>query len=177
MSELNLHIGDCIHYGGHGVCRICGRETKSLGHTSRDYYLLQPVGDSKTTLYLPVDAQPERVRLRHVLTAREIFHLVEQEQENPPSWISDSRQRRQVCGETIRSGDAGALIHLVKNIHAHEAQMPSGKYLPLSDQEMLQSAENQLYNEFQFVLNIAREQVLPFILGQCRVTAKNNTPS
>ena len=84
MSELNLHIGDCIHYGGHGVCRICGRETKSFGHTSRDYYLLQPVGDSKTTLYLPVDAQPERVRLRHVLTAREIFHLVEQEQENPP---------------------------------------------------------------------------------------------
>ena len=68
-------------------------------------------------------------------------------------------------------------MHLVKNMHAHEAQMPSGKYLPLSDQEMLQSAENQLYNEFQFVLNIAREQVLPFILGQCRVTEKNSAPS
>ena len=45
MSELNLHIGDCIHYGGHGVCRICGRETKTLGKECRDYFLLRPVGD------------------------------------------------------------------------------------------------------------------------------------
>ena len=43
----------------------------------------------------------------------------------------------------------------------------------MSDQELLQSAENQLYNEFRFVLDIARDQVLPFILGQCQVAVKN----
>ena len=69
MSELNLHIGDCIHYGGHGVCRICGRETKTLGKECRDYFLLRPVGDDKTILYLPADAQPDRVKLRNVLSA------------------------------------------------------------------------------------------------------------
>ena len=155
MSELNLHIGDCIHYGGHGVCRICGRETKSLGKECRDYFLLRPVGDDKTILYLPVDAQPDRVKLRNVLSAGEIFQLVAREQDNPPSWISDCRERRQICGQT------------------HEQQMPSGKLLPMSDQELLQSAENQLYNEFRFVLDIARDQVLPFILGQCQVAVKN----
>jgi CarD family transcriptional regulator len=174
MSELNLHIGDCIHYGGHGVCRICGRETKTLGKECRDYFLLRPVGDEKTTLYLPVDAQPDRVKLRNVLSASEIYRLVAQEQQNPPSWISDCRERRQICGQTLRSGDAGALIHLVRNMYAHEQQMPSGKLLPLSDQELLQSAENQLYNEFQFVLDIDRDQVLPFILGECRITEKSD---
>ena len=169
MSELNLHIGDCIHYGGHGVCRICGRETKTLGKECRDYFLLRPVGDDKTILYLPADAQPDRVKLRNVLSAGEIFQLVAREQDNPPSWISDCRERRQICGQTLRSGDAGALMHLVKNMYAHEQQMPSGKLLPISDQELLQSAENQLYNEFRFVLDIARDQVLPFILGQCQV--------
>ena len=65
-------------------------------------------------------------------------------------------------------------MHLVKNMHAHEQQMPSGKLLPMSDQELLQSAENQLYNEFRFVLDIARDQVLPFILGECRVQEKSD---
>ena len=74
----------------------------------------------------------------------------------------------------LRSGDAGALIHLVRNMYAHEQQMPSGKLLPLSDQELLQSAEDQLYNEFQFVLDIARDQVLPFILGECRIVKKSD---
>ncbi len=64
-------------------------------------------------------------------------------------------------------------MHLVKNMYAHEQQMPSGRLLPMSDQELLQSAENQLYNEFRFVLDIARDQVLPFILGQCQVAVKN----
>ena len=173
MSELNLHIGDCIHYGGHGVCRICGRETKTLGKECRDYFLLRPVGDDKTILYLPVDAQPDRVKLRNVLSAGEIFQLVAREQDNPPSWISDCRERRQICGQTLRSGDAGALMHLVKNMYAHEQQMPSGKLLPMSDQELLQSAENQLYNEFRVVLDIARDQVRPCILGQCQVAVKN----
>ena len=175
MAELQLSIGDCIHYGGHGVCRICGRESRQFGTQQRDYFLLRPVGDEKTTLYLPVDARPDRVKLRNVLSASEIFTLVEQERQRPVSWISDCRQRRQACGETLRSGDAGRLMHLVKNMHAHEESMPDGKFLPMSDQELLQSAETQLYNEFQFVLDIVPEQVLPFILGQCSVSVKAPT--
>lgn len=172
MSELSMKVGSYIHYGGHGVCRICGREKKDMGGGEREYFLLQPLGNERITLFLPADAQPERVHLRGVLSAGEIYALVESEQSNPPVWINDSRQRRQICGQTLRSGDAGALIRLVKNLHAHQSQLPAGKLMPVSDQELLRSAENQLYNEFRFVLNIAQEQVLPFIMGECRVTAK-----
>lgn len=172
MSELTLHIGDRIHYGGHGVCLVCGRETKDLGASRRDYFLLRPMGNDRITLYLPVDAQPERIHLRRMLSAQEIYSLVNREQDNPPHWISDSRTRRQVCGQTLRSGDPVALIRLVKNLYLHAQQMPAGRLMPMSDQELLSSAERQLYDEFQFVLNIGQDQLLPFLLGQCQVTAK-----
>ena len=172
MSDLTLHIGDRIHYGGHGVCLVCGIETKDLGRSSRDYYLLRPMGNDRITLYLPVDARPDRVHLRRMLSAQEIYYLVDRERANPPSWISDSRTRRQVCGQTLRSGDPGALIRLVKDLYLHAQQMPPGRMMPMSDQEVLSSAERQLYDEFQFVLNIGQEQLLPFLLGQCQITAK-----
>jgi CarD family transcriptional regulator len=68
-------------------------------------------------------------------------------------------------------------MRMLKAIHAHEQDLPSGKNLPMSDLELMRSAERQLYNEFCFVLDIRKEQVLPFILGQCRVEAKKPTAS
>jgi len=177
MSELNLRIGDCVHYGAHGVCKVYGRETKKLGRDSRDYFLLRPLSDEKITLYLPVDAEPGKVHMRQVMSAGEIYQLVEREREYPVTWISDSKLRREVCGKTLRSGDIEALMRMVKDLHAREETLPTGKVLPMSDLELLQSAEKQLYNEFQFVLEIDKEQVLPFILGKCKVPAKNKTVS
>lgn len=43
----------------------------------------------------------------------------------------------------------------------------------MSDQEMMQAAERQLYGEFTYVLELSREQVLPLILGY----TEENTPA
>ena len=54
---------------------------------------------------------------------------------------------------------------MVRALHAHSRELPEGKQLPMSDQEMMQAAERQLYGEFTYVLELPREQVLPLILG------------
>ncbi len=177
MSELNLKVGDCIHYGAHGVCRVCGRENKKLGRESRDYFLLRPTGEENILLYLPVDALPEKVKLRRIMSAQEIYDLVEREQGREESWISDSKLRREICNKTLRNGDIGELIRLIKTMHDHEASLPTGKALPMSDLELMRSAEKQLFNEFQFVLEIGKEQVLPFIMGQCQVSERKTAAS
>jgi CarD family transcriptional regulator len=177
MAELNLKIGDYVHYGAHGVCRICEREARAFGCSGKDYFLLKPVSDERIQLYLPVDAEPDKVKLRQVLSAEDIYCLVDEEQESKVSWIVDSKLRREVGNETLRSGDTIRLMRMLKAIHAHEQNLPSGKNLPMSDLELMRSAEKQLYNEFCFVLDIRKEQVLPFILGECRVAAKKPTAS
>lgn len=172
MADLNLCIGDHVHYGAHGVCRVDGYENMDLGCGKKKYYRLKPAGDEHIQLYLPGDADPERVKLRGVLSAEEIYGLVEQALSETVEWVVDSKLRRELSGKILRGGDTVELIRMVKAIHSHAQELPMGKSLPMSDLEQMRSAEKQLFNEFCFVLDIERDQVLPFILGQIRVPAK-----
>lgn len=169
---MNYSVGDCIHYGAHGICRVVGTEQKELGHEKKEYYLLTPVSQEHIRLYLPKDADPERVKVRAVLSPEEIRELVCREKDHVGKWIVDSKLRRETYNKTLRSGDTAALMTMVRTIHAHQEELPAGKSLPMSDMELMRSAEKLLYNEFGYVLHMEKEQVLPFILGECTLEAK-----
>lgn len=173
MERINLNIGDTVHYGAHGVCRVFAREIKDIGAGKKEYYLLNPVSEEHIELFLPADADPERVRLRKVLSAEEICAIVAREKDWHKDWVSDSKLRRELSTKTLRSGDTVELIRMVKVLHAHAESLPAGKSLPTSELEQMRSAEKQLYNELCFVLDITKEQVLPFILGEIQLEGKN----
>lgn len=172
---MEYSVGDCIHYGAHGICSIVGTEMKELGREKKEYYLLTPISQEHIRLYLPKDADPERVKVRQVLTSGEIYALVQREQGNCGKWINDSKLRRETYNKILRSGDTAGLMAMVKAIYAHQEQLPVGKSLPMSDLELMRSAEKLLYNEFGYVLHMEKEQVLPFILGECTPEAKEIT--
>ena len=171
MAALNLQIGECVHYGAHGVCRVCGRESKAFGGGQREYYALQPTGSESILLYLPVDAEPVKVHLRRLLSRQEIMNLLKGQGETG-SWITDSKVRREAWNRVLRGGDTAELIGMVRTLHAHSRELPEGKQLPMSDQEMMQAAQRQLYGEFSYVLELSQEQVLPLILGEPEKTAQ-----
>ncbi len=175
MAEISLEMGAYVHYGAHGVCQVVGQEDMDLGCGKKNYYHLKPVSDEHITLYLPGDADPQRVRLRSVMTPEEVMELVKQELSDQVDWVGDSKVRRELSGKTLRGGDMLELIRMVKAIRGHEETLPPGKNLPISDLEQLRSAEKQLYNEFCFVLDITREQVIPFVLGEIQVFPKKNS--
>lgn len=172
---MNYSVGDCIHYGAHGICRVVGSEMKELGREKKEYYLLTPISQEHIRLYLPKDADPERVKVRQILSSEEIFALVEQEKGNCGKWIHDSKLRRETYNKILRSGDTAGLMSMLKTIHAHQEELPQGKSLPMSDLELMRSAEKLLFNEFGYVLHMEKEQVLPFILGECTAEAKEVT--
>lgn len=172
MAELKLGIGDCIHYGSHGVCRVVGLEEKEFRGSVKEYYLLTPVSEEHIRLYLPTDAEFSRVKIRKVLSADEIYALIQQEKDTVPRWIPDSKLRREVFSRTLRGGETAELIKMVKSLHAHQSELPSGKALPMSDLEMLRTAEKLLYNEFNYVLHMEKDKVLPFVLGEYEAPAR-----
>lgn len=165
MSLLELEIGERVHYGAHGVCIVTGTETKALGGTKRDYYVMHPMGKETIHLYLPVDADGEKVKLRRLLRPEQITELI-QAARQPEPWISDSKMRREKWNKILRGGDVAELLSLMWQIHSHEKTLPDGKQLPMSDQEILRMAEKQIYGEFSCVLGLKEEEVLPFILKQ-----------
>ena len=93
MASMNLQVGDCVHYGAHGVCRVCGRESKDFGRSKREYFALRPTGNENILLYLPVDAEPVKVKVRRLMSRQEILDLVHRTAQPPAPWISDSKLR------------------------------------------------------------------------------------
>ncbi len=172
MASMNLKPGECVHYGAHGVCRVCGRETRQMGGKQRSYFTLRPTGHENILLYLPEDAEPEKVRLRRLLSRQEILELIRQAGKVQTQWIPDSKARREAFSKILHNGDAQELIGMLKAISQHEEALPQGKQLPMSDQEMQQAAKRQLYSEMAYVLSIEESQVQPFIMGQLAEEAK-----
>lgn len=162
MAAMDLQIGVCVHYGAHGVCRVCGRETKDFGGHQRVYYTLEPLGREGLRLYLPEDAEPERVKLRPLMSRQEILELIRSSRELP--WIADSRTRREAFNQVLRDGEAAELMGMLKTVHLH--QTAQGKRLSMSDEELAQAARRQLYGEMAYVLAMDEGQVRELILAQ-----------
>ena len=52
-------------------------------------------------------------------------------------------------------------------------QQKNGRRLHITDERFMKEAEKMLYEEFAYVLNIRKDQVLPFILNQVQVAEKD----
>ena len=168
MADLNLKIGECVHYGAHGVCRVCGKETKRFGRQEEVYYTLRPTSSENILLYLPASAEPDRVKLRRLLSKERILELIHEAQKEPAKWISDNKERRDLFSRILRDGDTRELIDMIRNLYIHQENLPPGKMMPMSDQEMMQAAQRQLHSELSYVLEIEESQVLSFVMEQVK---------
>ena len=68
------NIGDYVNYGNQGVCRIDGRRSLKFGSAQprRDYYILSPVYQKGSRVYVPADNQALLEKMRPVLSPQEI---------------------------------------------------------------------------------------------------------
>ena len=61
----------------------------------------------------------------------------------------------------LASGDHSALIQMIKAIYAHKKEREAaGKRLHVMDEHFFKDAEQILYNEFQYVLNLSDKDAL-----------------
>ena len=63
---------------------------------------------------------------------------------------------------------------MIKALYFHQReQQKNGRRLHITDERFMKEAEKMLYEEFAYVLNIRKDQVLPFILNQVQVAEKD----
>ena len=88
-------------------------------------------------------------------------------------WIENDIERRERCREIIQVGDRRELVGLIKGLYLHgERQRERGRKLHAADERFLRDAEKILYEEFAHVLQIKRDEVLPFIMEQIDVKSR-----
>ncbi|MBQ8228125.1 MAG: CarD family transcriptional regulator [Clostridia bacterium] len=161
-----LKIGETVQYSGNGVCVVDDIRWEDFGSGKMQYYILKPVSSGYNTFYIPIDNEKMLSKIRKVLTIDEVNEIIASMPESNTPWIENDLERKEEYKKIIFSGDCREIVKVIKAIHIHkESLKEQGRKLHLVDELMLKDAENLLYDEFAAVLNIKKEEVLPFIIN------------
>lgn len=142
-----------------GICRIKEIVTMNLGGGGeKDYYLLQPINDSRSTLYVTVDA--DRTKLRLAMSKEEAEIFIREIPNIEAAWIANDKLREQRYKDAFRSNEASDLVAIIKNMHIRgKERMAAGKKTTATDIKYFQQAEEILCSELAFSLDIKIEEV------------------
>jgi len=162
-----FQIDDTVVYGVHGVCKIENITMKEFMGSKKEYYVLKPISDSAATLYVPMHNEKLLEKMRKILSEQEVYRLIETMPQKEILWFKNENERKEQYKRVIAKGDHSELIGMIKAIYLHKQKREAeGKHLYISDERFFKEAERILYDEFQYVLNIRREDLLPLIFSK-----------
>jgi len=156
-----FQVNDVIIYGAQGVCKIAGTEERCVNGAKKTYYVLKPINEKGSTIFAPTDNEHVLKKMRCLLTKKEIHMLIDSMASEKPEWLENENARRERYKNILARGDHLELIKMIKAIYAHKQEREAaGKRLHLSDERFFKDAEQILYNEFQYVLDVRDKDAL-----------------
>ena len=165
-KEADMYqVNERIHYGGSGVCVIQEITTLRFGRSRERYYVLQPLHQNSSKIYVPVD-NPQLVgKMRPVLSGAEVEELIAAMPSVPTEWIEDPQERKLRFDALLRSNDCRDLVVIIKTLLAQKKRRQAGgKTLHVSDEGFLREAQRLLYDEFAGALGLQPAEVHDYIL-------------
>ena len=157
-------INDVVVYGSQGVCEIVDIEEKKIDGTSKCYFVLKPKADRGATFYVPTWNEKAWGKMRKVMTKKDVDALIDSMPTKVPTWIANENERKETYKKILASGDQAAIISMVQALFAYKKEREAeGKRLHMSDEQFMKDAEQLLYNEWQYVLNVDKAGLMDYI--------------
>ena len=149
-------------YGNTGVCKIEDIGPLSIGSSDKEYYTLVPVYGRNSKLYTDVDS--DKVVIRPIMTKQESDALINEMEEIDALRIGDEKRREEIYKETMRTCDCKEWVRIIKTLYSRKMdRLSRGKKVTSSDERYLQMAEENLFGELAFSLQMPKEKVGEFI--------------
>lgn len=164
-----LEINDTVLYGTTGVCTVSNIEEKKIGKVTRKYYVLKPVAQSSSTVFVPADNEALLSKMRDVLSAGEIKALIKSIKTAEDIWIDNEEERKLRFNEIVLSGDRLGCLLLIRALKTHQNELSEkGKRLHIADERIMKEAQRLISDEFSFVLKLPYEEIAAFIKAELK---------
>ena len=155
-------VGEYVVYGNTGVCKVEGIGPLSIGSSDKDYYTLVPVYGRNSRIYAAVDS--DKVIIRPIMTRQESDALIDEMEEIGTLFIGDEKRREEIYKETMKTCDCKEWMRIIKTLYSRKMdRLSKGKKVTSSDERYLQMAEENLYGELAFSLQMPKEEVEEFM--------------
>lgn len=163
-----FQVNDVITYGAQGVCQIAGIEQKIVGGKEKNYFVLKPVADKASTIFVPTDNELVLKKMRRLLTKDEIHKLIDVMPEDNAPWVANENARKEQYRSILAAGNHLELIKMIKAIDTYKKEREAeGKRLHMSDERFFKDAEQMLYSEFRYVLDLdSKDDLMRYIFNR-----------
>lgn len=168
-----FQVDDIVVYGRNGVCRIqqIGMISVSMADNDKQYYTLKPLFGRGAVLYVPVDKK-ESV-MRSVMTREEAEALIREIPDIECAFNANEREREAQYKEALRTCDGRELVKLIKLLRKRkQARIRQGKKMTSVDERYLNQAQERLYEELGYVLDIRKDRVESYITDSLAAAGK-----
>ncbi|MBQ8683047.1 MAG: hypothetical protein IJ518_00845 [Clostridia bacterium] len=156
--------GSYVVYGKMGVCEVLDRQVMAIGGEKGEYYVLGPVSDPRSSVYVPCDNVQLMGRLRPLLTHQEIEAMLDDVDNRQIDWVDDRNQRSAAFRAVVSSGDRQELLRLIRCLYRKKQEkVADGKRLSSMDETLLQECIRLVEEEFALALDIPQYEVGAFI--------------
>ena len=157
--------GDFVVNTNNGLCEIKDVVTMNMSGTDKEYYLLIPINEQTAKVYVPVDLSTQRIRL--AMNKDEALSLIESIPDIHETYIENEKERERTYKEALNSRDPKRLVGIIKTLYLRrQKRLDAGKKNTAVDDRYFKLAENHLYNELAFALEIDKSEILDLIFNR-----------
>lgn len=156
--------GDYVIHKSRGLCRIFDISTLDIENVDRNrlYYFMTPENSSACRIYVPVES--EQTTLRKPISKNEALRLIDGLPDLDEVKISEEKQRENVYRSAIVNEDCQSLFQVIRTTYLRkEDRIAHGRKCTAVDEKYQRAAEDILYSELSYSLNIQKDQVKDFI--------------
>ena len=162
MFKLN----DYVCYGATGVCQITETKKERISGVTKEYYVLKPVFNENSAVYVPMDNAALLEKMRPIVSATELKKILANAKDRHDEWIANDFQRTEYFRETLKSGNRADIIEIIRMIYRRQKELIlRGKHLHVADERTRRDAQIPICSEIAFVKKITPDQALELILA------------
>lgn len=162
-----FQIHDVVVYGVQGVCKIVATEDRRIGGECKTYFVLKPQNHPEATFYVPTWNENALAKMRKVMTKEAVDDLIDSMPDKTPIWIENEKERKETYKNILAGGDHAAVISMIQALYLRKKEREAaGKRLHMSDEHFMKEAEQLLYHEWQYVLNLDKAGLMDYIFAR-----------
>lgn len=163
-------VNDYVNYSIQGICLVEDIRRAKFGYDGceREYYVLRPVHQENSHVFVPTDNLALVGKMRPVLSPEEIDSTILSVRNRSIPWVRDRKKRTAEFHEILSRRDERELLLLVSCLYLKSKE--EGKGLSDADGRVLKEAQTIIEREFSFSLNIEPQKTGEYIRGKLGIS-------
>ncbi len=163
MYELN----DVLVYGNNGVCKLVDIRKERFTGAPTMYYILSPLFDNRSKMYVPVNNETLAAKLRPVMVKETLHEMMLAAKNSETVWENDDRKRVQIFHEIISAGLSAEMLKVMKTLVVHKKELSNSvRHLHSADEKMLALCEKIAGEEFAYAFGVDVDDALSHITNE-----------